>query len=132
MESASESADPPFSFLLHVALRLELDVGGAFMWCAYHCVPSMGRSSDKCCLLGRCVQNRLENGPWKGKKRITPNEEVAKCFVEATLGLKAKDLKSNALKWKLAAEAAVADGGSSDKNMQTFIDEVKNRCRAQE
>ncbi|KAG8497988.1 hypothetical protein CXB51_007005 [Gossypium anomalum] len=74
----------------------------------------------------------LRMGRGKGKKRITPKEEVAKCIVEATLGLKAKDLKSNALKWKLATEAAVADGGSSDMNMQTFIDEVKNRCRAQQ
>ncbi|KAK8626895.1 hypothetical protein V6N13_134525 [Hibiscus sabdariffa] len=62
------------------------------------------------------------------ENRIIPKEEVEKCFVEATTGPKASKLKSNALKWKAAAEAAVADGGSSERNIQAFIDEVKRRC----
>ncbi|KAK8626899.1 hypothetical protein V6N13_134529 [Hibiscus sabdariffa] len=62
------------------------------------------------------------------ENRIIPKEEVEKCFVEATTGPKASELKSNALKWKAAAEAAVADGGSSERNIQAFIDEVKRRC----
>ncbi|KAK8518857.1 hypothetical protein V6N13_017876 [Hibiscus sabdariffa] len=62
------------------------------------------------------------------ENRIIPKEEVVKCFLEATTGPKASYLKSNALKWKAAAEAAIADGGSSDRNIQAFIDEVKTRC----
>ncbi|OMO73984.1 UDP-glucuronosyl/UDP-glucosyltransferase [Corchorus capsularis] len=59
--------------------------------------------------------------------RIIPREEVEKCLREATGGPKAVEMKENALKWKEAAEAAVADGGSSDRNIQDFIDEVKRR-----
>ncbi|KAK8605981.1 hypothetical protein V6N13_102745 [Hibiscus sabdariffa] len=61
----------------------------------------------------------------EAENRIVPREEVAKCFLEATTGPKASELKSNALKWKEAAEAAVADGGSSSRNIQAFIDEVR-------
>ncbi|TYI94980.1 hypothetical protein E1A91_D02G245100v1 [Gossypium mustelinum] len=94
--------------------------------------PQWGDQVTNAVYLVDVFKTGLRMGRGKGKKGITPKEEVAKCFVEATLGLKAKDLKSNALKWKLAAEEAIADGGSSDRNMQTFIDEVKNRCRAQQ
>ncbi|XP_017971980.1 PREDICTED: limonoid UDP-glucosyltransferase [Theobroma cacao] len=59
--------------------------------------------------------------------RIIPREEVEKCLLEVTQGTKAAEMKENALKWKAAAEAAVADGGSSDRNIQAFIDEVKRR-----
>ncbi|KAE8698791.1 Limonoid UDP-glucosyltransferase [Hibiscus syriacus] len=59
------------------------------------------------------------------ENRLIPKEDVVKCFLEATTGPKASDLKSNALKWKVAAEAAVADGGSSNRNIEAFIDEVK-------
>ncbi|GMI74581.1 hypothetical protein like AT4G15480 [Hibiscus trionum] len=61
------------------------------------------------------------------ESRLIPKEEVVKCFLEATTGPKASELKCNALKWKAAVEAAVADGGSSDRNMQVFIDEVRRR-----
>ncbi|KAK8529854.1 hypothetical protein V6N12_060620 [Hibiscus sabdariffa] len=61
----------------------------------------------------------------EAENRIVPREEVAKCFLEATTGPKASELKSNALKWKEAAEAAVADGGSSSRNILAFINEVK-------
>ncbi|KAK8626903.1 hypothetical protein V6N13_134533 [Hibiscus sabdariffa] len=57
------------------------------------------------------------------ENRIVPREEVEKCFVEATTGAKASELKSKSLKWKEAAKAAVANGGSSDRNIQAFIDE---------
>ncbi|GMI74582.1 hypothetical protein like AT4G15480 [Hibiscus trionum] len=63
----------------------------------------------------------------EAENRVIPKEEVEKCFREATMGPKASELKSNALKWKAAAEAAVVDGGSSDTNIQAFIDVVKRR-----
>ncbi|GMJ12826.1 hypothetical protein like AT4G15480 [Hibiscus trionum] len=57
------------------------------------------------------------------ENRIVPREEVEKCLLEATTGSMASELKSNALRWKEAAEVALADGGSSDRNIQAFIDE---------
>ncbi|CAA3007293.1 limonoid UDP-glucosyltransferase [Olea europaea subsp. europaea] len=56
--------------------------------------------------------------------RIIPRDEVEKCLPEATSGSTAEEIKINALKYKKAAEAAVEVGGSSDKNMQDFVDEI--------
>ncbi|GAB4852870.1 hypothetical protein Ancab_017067 [Ancistrocladus abbreviatus] len=59
--------------------------------------------------------------------KIIPREEVERCLKEATVGPKAEEMKKNALKWKKAAEEAVADGGSSDRSIQGFVDEVRRR-----
>lgn len=66
----------------------------------------------------------------EAEDRIIPREEVEKCLVEATVGPKAEEIKRNALKWKKAAEDAVGEGGSSDRNMQSFVDEVRRRSVA--
>lgn len=58
--------------------------------------------------------------------RIVPREEVEKCVREATNGPKAGEIKENALKWKKKAEEAVAEGGSSDRNLQAFVDYVRS------
>ncbi|KAL5855459.1 hypothetical protein ACOSQ4_005261 [Xanthoceras sorbifolium] len=63
----------------------------------------------------------------KAEDRIILREEVEKCLLEATTGPKAAEMKQIALKWKAAAEEAVADRGSSDRNIQAFVDEVKKR-----
>ncbi|KAL2537474.1 UDP-glycosyltransferase 84A1 [Forsythia ovata] len=60
----------------------------------------------------------------EAEDRIIPREEVEKCLREATSGPTAAEIKENALKWKKAAEAAVEAGGSSDKNLQDFVDEI--------
>jgi hypothetical protein len=44
---------------------------------------------------------------------------------EATVGPEAVEMKQNALKLKKADETAVAEGGSSDSNIQSSVDEVK-------
>ncbi|XP_061373880.1 gallate 1-beta-glucosyltransferase-like [Gastrolobium bilobum] len=61
------------------------------------------------------------------EKKLVTRDEVKKCLLEATLGPKAEELKQKALKWKKAAEAAVAAGGSSDKNINEFADDIKKR-----
>ncbi|KAK1560476.1 hypothetical protein Q3G72_016866 [Acer saccharum] len=62
----------------------------------------------------------------EAEDRIIPREEVEKCLLEAiSKGPQAEERKRNALKWKKAAEEAVAEGGSSDRNLQAFIDDVK-------
>jgi heptaprenylglyceryl phosphate synthase len=52
---------------------------------------------------------------------------VKKCLLEATTGEKAEELKKNAVKWKKAAEDAVAVGGSSDRNLDEFMEDIKKR-----
>ncbi|KAJ9175241.1 hypothetical protein P3X46_013815 [Hevea brasiliensis] len=59
--------------------------------------------------------------------KLITRDEVEKCLLEATVGPKAAALKQNALKWKAAAEAAVAEGGSSDRNIQVFVEEVRKK-----
>jgi sirohydrochlorin ferrochelatase len=49
---------------------------------------------------------------------------VAEKLLEATVGEKAEELRKNALKWKAEAEAAVAPGGSSDKNFREFVEKL--------
>ncbi|GFS40080.1 UDP-Glycosyltransferase superfamily protein [Actinidia rufa] len=59
--------------------------------------------------------------------RVVRRDEVERCLREATGGEVAAEIKRNALEWKRAAEEAVAEGGSSDRNMQDFVDEVMRR-----
>ncbi|KAF2321028.1 hypothetical protein GH714_032908 [Hevea brasiliensis] len=63
----------------------------------------------------------------EAENKLITRDEVEKCLLEATVGPKAAEMKQNALKWKEAAEAAVAEGGSSDRNIQAFVDEVRRR-----
>ncbi|KAH0733933.1 hypothetical protein KY285_009640 [Solanum tuberosum] len=64
---------------------------------------------------------RGENG-----STIITREEIENCLREATSDdPKATEMKENARKWKKKAEEAVAERGSSDKNMQAFVDELK-------
>ncbi|CAI0421404.1 unnamed protein product [Linum tenue] len=46
--------------------------------------------------------------------------------VEVMEGERAKGIRKNAEKWKTLARAAVADGGSSDRNIEDFVDELVN------
>ena len=63
----------------------------------------------------------------QAENKIVTRDEVKKCLLEATVGSKAQELKENALKWRKAAEAAVADGGSSDRNLDAFVEDIKQR-----
>lgn len=60
----------------------------------------------------------------EAENRIVPRDEVEKCLREATSGSTAEEIKTNALKCKKTAEVAVEAGGSSDKNLRDFVDEI--------
>ncbi|KAF6174276.1 hypothetical protein GIB67_019652 [Kingdonia uniflora] len=51
-------------------------------------------------------------------------EDVERCVFEVTQGLKSKEMKKNAMKLKKSAEEAVAEGGSSQRNLQAFINDI--------
>ncbi|KAK9097300.1 hypothetical protein Sjap_022797 [Stephania japonica] len=55
--------------------------------------------------------------------------DVERCIREVTSGEKAEEMRKNALKWRKAAEDAVAPGGSSDRNVEAFVDEIKSLAR---
>ncbi|GJM90449.1 hypothetical protein PR202_ga06730 [Eleusine coracana subsp. coracana] len=47
-------------------------------------------------------------------------------------GQEAEEMRANARRWSAAARAAVAPGGSSDKHVQAFVDEVRRRACGEE
>ncbi|XP_076886029.1 UDP-glycosyltransferase 84B1-like [Bidens hawaiensis] len=53
-------------------------------------------------------------------------EEVARCVDEIMSGPISEEFRKNAVELKTAALEAVADGGSSDKNLGLFVNEVVN------
>ncbi|KAK6159303.1 hypothetical protein DH2020_006617 [Rehmannia glutinosa] len=65
---------------------------------------------------------RLCRGEAEG--RIVTRDEVARCLTAAICGPEAAEMSENALKWKRAAEEAVAEGGSSYRNMEEFVYQV--------
>ncbi|OMO63270.1 UDP-glucuronosyl/UDP-glucosyltransferase [Corchorus olitorius] len=57
-------------------------------------------------------------------ENVFVKEELEKCITEILCGPKSEELKKNALKLKQAAHEAVSSGGSSDRNIQLFVDEI--------
>ncbi|KAJ4965143.1 hypothetical protein NE237_016992 [Protea cynaroides] len=58
---------------------------------------------------------------------MVSQEEVERCIHEITPGPKSEEWKRNAVQWKEAAKMAVADQGSSNRNIQIFVDEIVGR-----
>lgn len=71
---------------------------------------------------------RLSRGV--AENRLILRDDIERCLLEAMVGPKAVEMKHNALKWKMAAKEAVEEGGSSDQNIQAFVDEIRKRCVA--
>lgn len=67
---------------------------------------------------------RLSRGDQTEKNGVS-RDRIEKCLKEA-IGPKATELKKNVVKWKKAAEEAVAEGGSSDRNLKDFVDKIRN------
>ncbi|XP_058738812.1 gallate 1-beta-glucosyltransferase-like [Vicia villosa] len=59
------------------------------------------------------------------ENKLVTRDEVNKCLLEAMTGEKAERLKQNAIKWKKKAEDVVAHGGSTDRNLDAFIQDIK-------
>ncbi|WJX14953.1 limonoid glucosyltransferase [Trifolium repens] len=76
---------------------------------------------------GFLEETRIRLGYGFMENKLITRDEVKKCLLEATTGEKAEELKKNAVKWKKAAEDAVAVGGSSDRNLDEFMEDIKKR-----
>ncbi|XP_038888406.1 gallate 1-beta-glucosyltransferase-like [Benincasa hispida] len=68
---------------------------------------------------------RLSRGA--GEDRLIKRDEIKNCLKEAMEGPKAVEIRKKALERKIAAEKAVAEGGSSNRNIKYFIDEIRKR-----
>ncbi|KAK4566228.1 hypothetical protein RGQ29_002458 [Quercus rubra] len=56
-------------------------------------------------------------------KGIVTREEIELCINEV-MGEKREELKRNAIKWKKLANEALDEGGSSDKNIDEFVEKI--------
>ncbi|EOA18296.1 hypothetical protein CARUB_v10006803mg [Capsella rubella] len=88
------------------------------------CCPLWGDQVTNAVHLIDVFKTGVRLGRGATEKRVVPREEVAEKLLEATVGEKAEELKKNALKWKAEAEAAVAPGGSSEKNFKEFVEKL--------
>ncbi|CAL9196339.1 unnamed protein product, partial [Musa hybrid cultivar] len=55
-------------------------------------------------------------------------EEVERCVDAVTRGEGAEAIRGRAAEWREAATKAVAEGGSSDRHIQAFVDEIRKRA----
>lgn len=78
---------------------------------------------------------KLIEDVWKAGVRLTRNEEgivesgeVKRC-IEIVMGGggRGEEMRRNAQKWKDLAREAAMEGGSSDKNLKAFVDEIRAR-----
>ncbi|KAL0559733.1 hypothetical protein IC582_000100 [Cucumis melo] len=57
---------------------------------------------------------------------LVTRDEIERCLSDVMTGGSGENVfRQNALKWKKAAAAAVADGGSSTRNFQDFVDKIR-------
>ncbi|GAB2219819.1 hypothetical protein Droror1_Dr00007456 [Drosera rotundifolia] len=59
-----------------------------------------------------------------GEDGVVGSEQIEKCVQEVVSGSRAAKYRAKAMNWKRAARDAVADGGSSEKVIEVFIDDV--------
>uniref|UniRef100_A0A803KY34 Glycosyltransferase n=1 Tax=Chenopodium quinoa TaxID=63459 RepID=A0A803KY34_CHEQI len=54
-------------------------------------------------------------------------DEIERCIVEVTTGQRALAMKEQATKWKVAAKKATSSGGSSNMNIENFINAIRGK-----
>ncbi|KAL1342867.1 hypothetical protein HN51_029343 [Arachis hypogaea] len=64
-----------------------------------------------------------------GGEGFVATEEVERAIEEIFVGPRAEEIRKNARVLKQAARDAVAEGGSSDRNIQCFVDEILQNQR---
>ncbi|VVA90108.1 unnamed protein product [Arabis nemorensis] len=57
----------------------------------------------------------------EGDDGIVRREEIVRCVKEVMEGVKGKEIRKNAEKWKVFAREAISEGGSSDKSIDEFV-----------
>lgn len=88
------------------------------------CFPQWGDQVTDAVYLVDVFKTGVRLGRGAAEEKIVSREVVAEKLLEATVGEKAMKLRENARRWKEEAEAAVAYGGSSDRNFEEFVDKL--------
>ncbi|XP_072957914.1 indole-3-acetate beta-glucosyltransferase-like [Typha angustifolia] len=63
-----------------------------------------------------------------GEGGVFMKEEIVRCVKEVMEGEKGEEIKRNAKKWKELAKEAVSEGGSSDENLNEFVEYVNAKA----
>ncbi|XP_021851218.2 UDP-glycosyltransferase 84B2-like [Spinacia oleracea] len=63
----------------------------------------------------------------KKKDGELEKEEIERCIMEVTTGPRALAMKEQSIMWKEAAKKATLSGGSSNMNIENFINELKGK-----
>ena len=63
-----------------------------------------------------------------GRDGVVGREEVERAVREVMEGERSGEMRRNALKWREAAKKAVGFGGSSDRNVDAFVEVLKGKC----
>lgn len=79
---------------------------------------------------------KLIEDVWKTGVRVTENEEgiverdeIVRCLdLVMGDGKRANEVRRNVEKWKDVAKEAAVEGGSSDRNLKAFVDDVAQGC----
>ncbi|KAF2294616.1 hypothetical protein GH714_013754 [Hevea brasiliensis] len=108
VESTRKSSSSPISCMLRDTLWMELNNGSTLLRHAGGGFPSMGDQVTDAKFLVDVFEVGVRMSRGDSDNKLITRDEVEKCLLEATVGPKAAALKQNALKWKAAAEAAVA------------------------
>ncbi|KAL1197464.1 UDP-glycosyltransferase 84A2 [Cardamine amara subsp. amara] len=88
------------------------------------CFPQWGDQVTDAVYMAEVLKTGVRLSRGEAEDRVVPREEVAEKLRKVTKGEKAIELKKNALKWKEEAEAAVSHGGSSDRNLDEFVQKL--------
>lgn len=62
-------------------------------------------------------------------KGVVRKEELVMCLKEVMEGERSQQIKKNASKWRELAKKAVSEGGSSDKNINEFVQHLVQKDR---
>lgn len=105
---AGEGVESPCGRVLCDALRVEFDDGECGMWCGDSGGAAVGGPRDEC----------DADGDLEG-------EELERCL-ELVMGEgeKGREIRRNVELWRGRAREAVGEGGSSDRNLRDFVDEI--------
>lgn len=58
------------------------------------------------------------------EKGIVRKEELVKCFKQVMEGKRSQEIRKNVNRWKTLAEEAISEGGSSDNNINDFVNSL--------
>ncbi|CAN8268839.1 unnamed protein product [Cochlearia groenlandica] len=84
------------------------------------CFPQWGDQVTDAVYMIDVFKMGVRLGRGETEERVVPREEVAERLRE----VKKSEYKKNALKWKEEAEKAVAHGGSSERNVDEFVEKL--------